>query len=128
MASQDRHPESPGLQAYRVWVAVASAGCAALCGLIYSTVRETSNDVATLKVDMGQIKITQGHQNSRIERVELRNDQQDERLAKFQEEFWKAINRLTFSPPPVPTPPPPPPFPPPAPAVVPSTPSLRVYP
>lgn len=104
--SNGGHDASPGLQAYRIWVSVATAGMVVLCGLILSTVKETSNDVNALKVDMGQIKSAQAHQNSRIDRIEKLNDQQDERLIKFQDEFWKTINRINFSPPPIPTPPP----------------------
>lgn len=126
-ASQDRHPESPGVRAYRIWVAVASAGMVTLCGMILSTVKETSNDVTTLKVDMSQLKAAQGHQNERIAEIIRRNEQQDDKISKLREDYLTVLNRVHF-PAPAPAPPPfQPPAPPPA-AVVPSAPSLRVYP
>lgn len=84
-----RHHDGPGVQAYRWWVATASAGMVALCVMIYSTVKETANDVTTLKIGLSMVTATQNHQNLRLDGIERRNDLQDDKIGKLQEEFWR---------------------------------------
>jgi len=79
----------PGVQAYRWWVAVGVAATTGLAWLILSTVRETATDITMLKVAFERLTTTQGHQSSRIDAIERRNDQQDEKIGDLQRQVWR---------------------------------------
>lgn len=98
MANQTEGPHRPaglmsdgsrGVQAYRWWVAVGTAGTAALAGLILSTVQDTAKDITTLKVGFAGLSTTQIHHAARLEGIERRNDEQDKRIGELWQRFYQ---------------------------------------
>lgn len=79
---------SPGVQAYRWLIAIATGGTMILALSILSTVKETAADVNVLKVDISTVKAMQTHLSSRIEASERRNDAQDAKLDGLWQRFW----------------------------------------
>lgn len=79
---------SPGVQAYRWMVGIATGGTMILALSILSTVKETAVDVNALKVDISTVKAMQSHLSSRIEATERRNDTQDAKIDGLWQRFW----------------------------------------
>jgi hypothetical protein len=80
---------SPGMQAYRWWVAVGVAATTALAWLILTTVKETAADITALKIGFSGLTTTQVHQGARLDAIEKRNDQQDEKIGDLQRQVWR---------------------------------------
>ncbi|WP_020695298.1 hypothetical protein [Reyranella massiliensis] len=81
--------DSRGMQAYRWWMSVGLAATTTLAGLILSTVQKTADDVTALKVGFSTLSANQLHQSTRIDAIERRNDQQDEKIGDLQRQVWR---------------------------------------
>ena len=92
----DATKDSRGVQAYRWLLSAGVAASTALAGLILSTVQKTADDVTALKVGFSTLSANQLNQSTRIDAIERRNDQQDEKIGDLQRQVW----RMTPSAPP----------------------------
>lgn len=81
--------DSKGIQAYRWWVAVGVAATTALAVWTLTTVKETAADITALKVAFSVLTTTQSHQGARLDSIERRNDQQDEKIGDLQRQVWR---------------------------------------
>ncbi len=81
--------DSRGVQAYRWLLSAGVAASTALAGLILSTVQKTADDVTALKVGFSTLSANQLHQSARMDSIERRNDQQDEKIGDLQRQVWR---------------------------------------
>jgi hypothetical protein len=87
--SEQPAKDSRGIQAYRWWMAVGVAATATLAGLILTTVKETATDVSTLKAGFASLTTTQIHQGARLDAIDRRNDQQDQKIEGLQQRVYQ---------------------------------------
>ncbi len=81
--------DSRGVQAYRWWMALGTAATGAVAIWTLTTVQKTADDVSALKTGFATLTATQNHQASRLDSIERRNDQQDEKIGDLQRQVWR---------------------------------------
>ncbi len=80
--SEQAARDGKGIQAYRWWMAVGVAATTTLTGLILATVQKTADDVTVLKVGFSTLSANQLHQSARMDAIEKRNEQQDDKIVR----------------------------------------------
>lgn len=87
--SEQGAKDSRGIQAYRWMLSGGVAATLALGGLILSTVQKTADDVSTLKAGFASLTTTQIHQGARLDAIDRRNDQQDQKIEGLQQRVYQ---------------------------------------